>query len=197
MLREERAYLQQFLVGAGSALDICCGAGRIIPIVRPLIERYYGVDIDEAALAIARAQLQDWSGSSVYVCDAQQLHMRNDIPAADVAFSLFNSMSAIDDPADAVRSVSQKVRDKVLLTFQAKGYVGEREAHYHALGIAHTVEEHETFVSRAYGRIRAYSLDEVLAIVCVPDFAIAACGSFGDLSHYAVLRRDSSVDSYL
>jgi len=106
--------------GAGTALDVPCAAGRLVPVLLETADRVTALDRSPAMVGVAKAALaREIAGGRVLVGEGDAAHLGFGDGAFDtvVCWRLLHHLTSRDDRVAILRELGRTARRAVVVTF--------------------------------------------------------------------------------
>jgi|GEM_PF-2709807 len=173
----------------GNILDVGCGTGRIIGklewIAQERLEQndeaeralsYTGIDVRREYLDDIQKKIRDereknntrWKSDRLNLpvilmsIDARNLSRYFINNQFDTTLCLWNTLGVLEEPDKVLKGILDVTGEQAIISLGKKGAILDRTTYYKSLGIPYSIEEKtETIISEAWGKSRAYSLNEI------------------------------------
>lgn len=181
-LKGEMNIVRDFIDREDHVIDIGCGTGRAIPIISPKVKEYVGIDIDKEYLPEAKNEAKKIPNSRVRELSVYNLSREFKENEFDKSFCLFNTVPLFEDIKKALREIYYVTRDKFYFSVCAKGSTKIRQKYYDLMNIEVNFDKNETSHSKVWGKVFAYSEDEIHSLLNEVGFKIEKITIFEDYS---------------
>ncbi len=188
-MEAESTLVKTFVKNCNCLLEVGFGVGRNIDDVAPLVNQYVGIEVDEKSLKQAH---DDFTNDNVklILLDAKDLDKKFSKNYFSKTICLFNTLSCIEFPIEALKKINFVTSNEVLITVQKKGNLKNRIKYYENFGINYTIDNStETIISEVWGKSHSYSLDELKVLAKETGFDIVESGDLGEIAIYVVFKK--------
>ena len=113
-LKKEIEIIKKLVKKEDKVLDVGCGTGRAISKISPHVLKYIGIDIDEHYLSQAKAIAMKFKNVKIRKLDVENLTNSFNENEFDITFSLFDTISILNDFKKALKQIHYVTKDKIL-----------------------------------------------------------------------------------
>ncbi len=161
-LREEEKLVTKFVDGKESIIDVGCGNGRAIPIVAPIVKKYFGIDSDLNCINEAKKFLEKHENVELILGDFKEFKKKLKKNQFDGAILLWNTLCLFEEPSKELKDIGETAKGNVFFSMPFKGALKQRIEYYNLLKEEYKVDYKTGAIhSKLWGKVPSYNKEEI------------------------------------